>query len=52
MWNKLEVCAGGESQNPAPLVLYLEEHCLEAMNFNGGWCDAQTLLAIPESRRG
>jgi hypothetical protein len=48
--NKPKVCAEGESQNPAPLMLYLGEHCLGATHINGGWCDAETLLAIPKGR--
>jgi hypothetical protein len=52
MWNKPKVCAEGKGQNPARLMLYLEENCLRALNFNGGWYDAETLLAILEGRRG
>jgi hypothetical protein len=52
MWNKPKVCAEGERQNAARLMLYLEENCLGAMNINRGWSDAETLLALPESRRG
>src|SRR5215218_417429 len=50
--NTPKVCAEGESQNAAPLMLYREEQCLGVMNINGGWSDAKALLAIPEGRRG
>ena len=32
-------------------MLYREEQCLGVMTINGGWSDAETLLAIPEGRR-
>src|SRR4051812_16496816 len=48
----LRVCAGDESQNAAPLMLYLEEQCLGATNINGGRSDAKALLAIPDGCGG
>jgi hypothetical protein len=37
-----------ESQNPAPLMLYLEEHDPRATTIKGGWFDAKALLAISD----
>ncbi len=50
--NAPKVYAEGESQNAAPLVLYLEEQCLGVVNINGGWSDAKALLAISDGCRG